>query len=861
MGPASGSVRDLMGRTRLLSICLALLGVIALLGVGAVDEAGARTSHWPAKLPSLHGIPPHGGSAYAAPRPGTFAPRAASALGLIPARNRAASPLPPVIPVVYHGGPVMRTVHLHTVFWAPTGFRFSGAPSAGVPGYTNLVQQFTADAAAASGRTDNAFALLHEFGDGSGAGASAMSYDPARDSVTDTAPYPTAARACASPAGIVACLSDRQIQLELARVIRARDPSGTGLHDLWMVFLPPDVDTCVTATACATNAYAGYHSLFSTGGQAVVYAVMPDPLVEQNPPAGSDPQGNPEAESVLDVVAHEVVEAISDPMGNGWMDPNGFEVGDKCEVGPQDGTPLGHAANGAPYNQLLAGHEYLVQTMWSNRDSGCRQSSTVAGTTAGLPTVAMTQYSATLSGATGIAASIPVEAGLVRGDQVVGIGVGQTDARGRWQVELDSPIGAPMAVGDDRDAILVEYGKGGPPDQLILTGDGGNPFTASGWTGWFDLDHGFAVGRGSVLVSPCSQVGSLALRIDGAAAGSPLLACAGNDSARVQSSRIRPNSRLTLTSTDNRASTSDAPYGALVTMTVTLGEPGAAAAVTNPLVPFPVGGIAACHADLRRQSVACQGLVPRRIYTLVRRRGGRRVRARADHLGEASFGPFGGRGQALRGGDVLGLVSATGRTVSTLHVAHLRLDLRGSSGFAVGGTCEPGVYVGPPVGEPPIGTGVGAQGVTGDGLVCPLDGRAAGMPLGSIVQPDADGPGQTGTEVPRISGTSPSEDATLYGPFVATAQSVLPVPGDGSTSYATGDRIALRVVRAGGHRAAFRAANVNRARGVAVAGLAPGAYTATWTLIDANGDTRTVRTQFVEESSLARDRGAHGAQP
>ena len=336
-----------MGRTRLLSITLAVLGIIALLAMTAADGAGARNTRWPGPLPSLSGIPPHGSSAIGVLRPGTPRPRAASALGLVPNRNRAASALPPVIPVVDHGGPVMHSVHLHTVFWAPAGFRFSGSPSSGVPGYAALVQQFAADAAAASGRTDTAFSVLTEYSDRGGPGTDAMSYDPARDTILDTSSYPSSP-GCDSPAGIVTCVSDRQIQLELGRLIRAHDPGGTGLHDLWMVFLPPDVDTCVTPGACATTAYAGYHSLTSTGGQPVVYAVMPDPLVEQVPPAGSDPQGNPEAESVLDVVAHEVVEAVSDPEGNGWMDPNGFEVGDKCEVGPQNGTPLGYASERRP---------------------------------------------------------------------------------------------------------------------------------------------------------------------------------------------------------------------------------------------------------------------------------------------------------------------------------------------------------------------------------------------------------------------------------------------------------------------------------------------------------------------------------
>ena len=70
------------------------------------------------------------------------------------------------------------------------------------------------------------------------------------------------------------------------------------------------------------------------------------------------------------------MEAITDPEGTGWVDPDGYEVADKCETGPQIGNPLGYAANGSPYDQLIGGHEYLIQEMWSNDDGGCVQRTT-----------------------------------------------------------------------------------------------------------------------------------------------------------------------------------------------------------------------------------------------------------------------------------------------------------------------------------------------------------------------------------------------------------------------------------------------------------------------------------------------------
>jgi hypothetical protein len=45
----------------------------------------------------------------------------------------------------------------------------------------------------------------------------------------------------------------------------------------------------------------------------------------------------------------------------------------------------------------------------------------------------------------------------------------------------------------------------------------------------------------------------------------------------------------------------------------------------------------------------------------------------------------------------------------------------------------------------------------------------------------------------------------------------------------------------------FSARNVDTKNGVKVSGLRSGTYTATWTLTNANGDTRTVVTQFFEQ--------------
>ncbi len=750
------------------------------------------------------------------------------------------------IPVVYHGGSVMRSVTVHTIFWAPRGFRFSPAPAGAAGSYEQLVEQLFADVAHDSGETSNEFSILDQYGDRAGPGRYAVAYDKAADSIDDADPYPPRHQ-CASPSGIGTCLTDVQLRREIERVTGSRDPTGRGLHDVWFILLPPDVDTCVAPGQCGTNAFAGYHSLSNIGPAPTIYAVIPDPLIELPAIPGSDPQGNPEAEATLDTMAHELVEAMTNPEGVGWMDPNGFEVADKCENGPQEGTPLGTARDGAPFNQVINGHEYLLQTVWSNPAEGCVQGSTATTSPLPLATVSLSQFSASVRGNTGIArAGVPVAVAVARASTLVAVAVGLTRAGGAWgPLKLRSAAGAPHAVGDDRDEILVSYGLGGPKPDLIETGDGGNPFTESGWTGWFDLDHGYAVRPESIALAPCSQTGVLALDVGGSPARAPIEQCDTETGiAAVHTRRTHAATPITISSEDNRAVFIDNPNGALVRMTVPVGEPGSISAQRNNRVLFTPTGFPACIANLRAQSVRCTGLVPHAGYTLVRRRGHTVRRGRADRRGSVLLGGF-PAALGIRGGDLLALRRAHGRTLTTLHVAHLRVDVTGNETIAAGGTCEAGDYWGPPLTAPPVSPAIGFPGAGGTGKVCPRSGKAVGLPTADIAQTDDLSGGQTRTEVPAFEGTSPTDGETLFGPFIALARTGVPGPHHSVTPATT--RVSLTIARSAGGSPVFRAGNVGTAQGVGVRRLPTGAYLARWILTDANGDTRTIRTHFVQE--------------
>jgi hypothetical protein len=416
------------------------------------------------------------------------------------------------------------------------------------------------------------------------------------------------------------------------------------------------------------------------------------------------------------------------------------------------------------------------------------------------------------------------------------VATARTDGRGDWSATLDGN----HAFGDDRDAIVIGYGRGGPKPDLIATGSGGNPFTQSGWTGWFDLDNGYAVADHGVLLGPCSQTGVLVLTVGRLEAPSPVEQCeTETDVAAVHTARIRPGTPLTMTSEDDRAVSPLNADGALVRLTVPLGEPDSASALGNGQLLFEPTGFPTCTANLEAQSVVCDGLTPGAKYRLTRRRHHVVRYARADFGGEARIAHAG-----VTGGDVITLTNSARRTLTTLHVAHLRVHVVGQQTVLAGGTCQPGDYYGKPITSPPIGALVGIGGATATGIDCPPDGRARGLPSTNIEQTDDFSGGMTRTELVGEASLSPNNGATLYGSFVAAAEPALFGPNQ-SVIPARGT-VSLTVRPLHSKRRVLFLRNVATGTGVTVDGLARGVYSATWVVTNVNGDTVTVQTRFVE---------------
>ena len=208
-------------------------------------------------------------------------------------------------------------------------------------------------------------------------------------------------------------------------------------------------------------------------------------------------------------------------------------------------------------------------------------------------------------------------------------------------------------------------------------------------------------------------------------------------------------------------------------------------------------------------------------------------------------------GLTIRGGDAISLSNGA-RTLTTLHVADLRVNINGYSAKVASGTCSPEEYWGRPLPIAPTSLEAGmptqiAGGSDLTGRICPASGEATGLPTGEIAETDELSGGTTVTEVATLANTSPMEGETTYGAFTALAEA-----SDGVAP------IAVSVAPAGGGAPVFTATNVDTSGGASVGALAPGTYRATWTVSNPNGDTRTFTTRFIEQAALQGVQGPEG---
>jgi PKD repeat protein len=352
------------------------------------------------------------------PRPGITPSRSVVAA---PDRSAAVSAVTSTGSLEYHGGVVLHSTRPYLVFWDPTG--------AGIDGATRgLFVRYLADAAADSALGHDVFGVTRQYTDATGYAASAETWTAAQ-AIADTQPYPASGNCTRTPAPITACLTDAQIQAELARVIAAAGPpSGSGSGSpVYFVITPPTVNVCISGSKCADNYLCAYHAnVHVTGGADLVYAAVPLLTAVKDCQAdGTGPLQDPNglaADVAVDNLSHEFNESITNPDGDAWYDDGSQnEEADFCAQyaatrDPVAGTDphayaptLGTAPDGSLYDQLIAGHEYYTQSAWSNGQADCELTPGAGTLSAELTGPATTRPGLqTLFGATALSATFGV---------------------------------------------------------------------------------------------------------------------------------------------------------------------------------------------------------------------------------------------------------------------------------------------------------------------------------------------------------------------------------------------------------------------------------------------------------------------
>lgn len=334
-----------------------VLGLVLALAFGAVSAMakpsgiipafpghGTELGHRSAGMPSAR-----------SPRPGSPSPECDPV-------NFSCEP-----PLLYGGGPVMHAVTTHVIAWDPSS-------AASFPnGYVSGYEGYLSDLAQSLGASSNVSSVAQQYVDAGGPALSSLTNSPA---IIDTDGYP--ASGCDDPgASASACLTEEQIMAELTTLI-ANDALAANMDQSYIVLLPPQVNTCIDSSsiACESNDFCGYHDVLNVGSATTTFSVLAytESSFSDCYDGSSYPAGTPTDLGALESLGtHELLESATDPTATepgyaaGYLDVNGWEIGDECAYYYDPATATGSG----DYNQVDNLHQYLIQDMWSNQDNSC----------------------------------------------------------------------------------------------------------------------------------------------------------------------------------------------------------------------------------------------------------------------------------------------------------------------------------------------------------------------------------------------------------------------------------------------------------------------------------------------------------
>jgi len=298
------------------------------------------------------------------------------ALGVIPVHGAAANvrggTKSPSQVLEYHYGPVMHTSTTYTIYWEPT--TCGPAPCYVDPGYNAGINTYFTDSALDSGTNTNVYSTLNQYYDVKHGSRTHVQYAQTfGGAYVDTTPFPS--NGCTPVYGSSGiCISDHQARNEVKSVMTRMSWTGGKSHAFFLM-IPKEVDTCYNASSCAFTQFCAYHSAFSLpSGTPVIYANIPYAgTALNNCDSGKIPPNEPDLDATLNSASHEHREMTNDPLGNAWWDDrSGYEGSDQCAY--RFGPDLGIGGpNSGSYNQVINGHQYLLQKEWSNKSVNCKQ--------------------------------------------------------------------------------------------------------------------------------------------------------------------------------------------------------------------------------------------------------------------------------------------------------------------------------------------------------------------------------------------------------------------------------------------------------------------------------------------------------
>ncbi len=240
----------------------------------------------------------------------------------------------------YHNGPVLHTVNVYYIWYGD----WNGLDPTGPPILTDFVSN-----EGGSGY----FNINTTYGDTTGVVPNAVTF-----------------AGQTTVAGTSTSLTDNDI----ASIVATGLVQFGGTPDtnaLYFVLTAPGINE----TSGFLTSYCGWHNhgSFPSGGTNwdIKYSFVGNAsgpsLSKCAIQTNNSPNGDPGADAMVSVIAHELEETATDPDLNAWYDSNGAENADKCA------WTFGNTnteSNGSAYNMTLGARDYLVQQNWVNAQGG-----------------------------------------------------------------------------------------------------------------------------------------------------------------------------------------------------------------------------------------------------------------------------------------------------------------------------------------------------------------------------------------------------------------------------------------------------------------------------------------------------------